>query len=341
MSDHGVYVYRIEGFEPHPNPEVINLGIVKIGGYEVIVNKTQWTFPCLAAYVIPDSLVNTNLEQFGFLAKNAKADGWTRIRISKIQGIFSYGLLVPAPDGAKEGDDVQEILQVKHYEPPISFEDTGSRPAPKIRVNEVEVSVEFSKYDIEGIKNPKFNNAFAEGEEIVAHEKVHGSNTLITSVDGEIFVRSRSNWKKEDENNKWWTALNAHPEVKTFLLENPDLTVYGEIYGAVQNLKYGIPNKVDLILFDMQNSKTKKFLDYDEIVSYQEKYNLPWVPIVYKGPFDLNKIKELIEGDSLIPTAPKGHVMEGVVIRPMKEAEIRKSQRKILKLVSDRYFLKS
>jgi tRNA-binding EMAP/Myf-like protein len=57
---------------------------------------------------------STRLE-FAFLA------GHERIKVKKLRGIVSQGLLVKAPSHAKEGDDVMADLGVRHYVPPADL----------------------------------------------------------------------------------------------------------------------------------------------------------------------------------------------------------------------------
>src|SRR5690606_24026830 len=102
MSTHNVNIIKVEGCEPHPDPETTNLGVVKIGGFNVVVNKTQWNFPCLCAYIEPDSLVNVNRPEFDFLKHITGDKDNYPVPVTNIRGVYSQGLLTPDPEGFQE-----------------------------------------------------------------------------------------------------------------------------------------------------------------------------------------------------------------------------------------------
>jgi hypothetical protein len=61
------------------------------------------------------------------------------------------------------------------------------------------------------------------------------------------------------------------------------------------------------------------------------------VPILYVGPFDIAKVKELTKGNSIL--APSQKVREGVVVKSIENQECYIG-RKMLKFISDEYLLK-
>jgi len=63
-----------------------------------------------------------------------------------------------------------------------------------------------------------------------------------------------------------------------------------------------------------------------------------WVPILYRGPFDLEKILSLVDGPSMVHGAK--HMREGIVIRPVVEREARNLGRVQLKIVSNKFLEK-
>lgn len=64
-----------------------------------------------------------------------------------------------------------------------------------------------------------------------------------------------------------------------------------------------------------------------------------WVPILaYNIPFDLDKIKQMVDGPSTVPGA--NHAREGVVVTPMVERHVTGLGRLILKLVSNSFLEK-
>ena len=119
--------------------------------------------------------------------------------------------------------------------------------------------------------------------------------------------------------------------------QNPDILLYGEVFGQVQSLKYGA-GKADFFFaaFDI--------LDHDRWVDFAEARdrtkNVPgflWVPLAYQGPFDEAVLLTEAEKDSLWPNA--NHLREGIVVKPEKERTNPELGRVQLKIVSNRYFL--
>ena len=63
------------------------------------------------------------------------------------------------------------------------------------------------------------------------------------------------------------------------------------------------------------------------------------VGLRYRGPFDESKLRELAEGESLVPGA--GHIREGIVIKPIIERTTPELGRVQLKMISNKYLTKS
>jgi hypothetical protein len=59
------------------------------------------------------------------------------------------------------------------------------------------------------------------------------------------------------------------------------------------------------------------------------------VPILYKGPYSLDKIKELSKGKAFSGT----HIREGVVVKPVVERTDPRVGRVVLKYLSDDYLM--
>lgn len=73
--------------------------------------------------------------------------------------------------------------------------------------------------------------------------------------------------------------------------------------------------------------------------------NIPIVPILYDGPFNMEKLKEVRDGKTTIfettKLGMKPHIREGIVIKPYIEKEIHYLGRLILKMVSPDYLTRS
>lgn len=319
-STHRVEVIPVV-LESHPNAD--RLEIARIWNYTSCVQKGQFKDGDLAAYIPPDSVVDTTRPEFAFLKKDGRDR--ERIRVKKLRGIISMGLLMPAPEGSEVGQDVAEAMGIVHYEPPDTT--TGGEnvsPPPGYHPN----------YDVDTLY--RYVHLFQEGEQVIATEKIHGANGRWVCIDGQMYCGSRNLWKKEDDKSVWWRALRRNPEVERFCREHPDMTVYGEVYGWVQSLRYGKnPGEVDIAVFDLLRGTEWIAVE----AARKMAPDLPWVPIVYAMPFHAETIFESADGPSLIPNAH--HEREGIVVKPLTERIDPEIGRVQLKVVSNSYLEKA
>lgn len=327
---HQVFVVPVE-IQDHPNGQEI--GIVQIDGYIVVVNKEQWKNKTMGAFCPPESILPDKPE-YAWLGDTEKK---RTVKAKKIRGVISYGLLVDAPEGSKVGDDVTEILNVRHYEP-----DEGVSLSTKADSSYAPKGIVVPKYDVEALR--KTVRLF-ENLEIVATEKVHGSSSKFLYKDGEVFIGSRNRWVKDDGENIWSRAYRKNPQIEKFLKENEGLVLFGEVYGNVKNFHYGMkPGDIDFVAFDVMRNGA--WVAYDEFIDLMSKYNILTPPVLYEGIFDLDKLNEIIETDSRLSWFNAGkktnHIMEGVVVRPKHQELFDYRHGRVTgKLVSYRYYNKT
>jgi RNA ligase (TIGR02306 family) len=325
VSTHSVDVIRIDAIEPHPNAD--QLGLVRVGGYTVCVRKADWKVGDLAAYIEPDYVVPERPE-YAFLGAREKD---RRVKVKRLRGVMSMGLLMPAPEGSREGDNVMELLGITRYEPPIEpprgqCTMTGTSAwseAPHASLGHL------PKYDLENWR--KVRRVLVTGERVFVTEKIHGANARFAFRDGRMWCGSRNEWKAEGD-NAWWNALRSSPWVEEYCRENPTHVVYGEAFGWVADLRYGHqPGEVSFRVFDVMTPNGWMGF-YDLTLAFHPKYR---VPLLYIGHYTDAVVEELADFDSHIPGA--NHLAEGVVIKPMEERYDPRFGRVALKLVSNRY----
>lgn len=319
IAEHTCDVVEIK-LELHPNAD--SLSLVMVGDFQCAVRTEDWKDGNLAIYIPPDSVV-PETKEFEFLGKHR------RIKARKLRGEWSVGLLIPAPTGAEIGDDYMERLGIVHYEPQVHghFTTGGDNVAAPRKGD-------FPKYDVLNFR--KYSDCFVEGEEVIVTEKIHGGNGRFVCIDDVMYAGSRRYWKKEDPNNLWWKALEQNPVLDAWLRHNQNLAVFGEVFGQVQNLKYGsIQGQIFFAAFDILRGN--QWLDYDE--AYEIGAPLIWVPLIYRGPFNKELLLEFAEGDSKWPGAD--NIREGVVVKPIHERTDRRIGRVQLKIVSNTYLSKS
>ncbi|MCH7604966.1 RNA ligase (ATP) [Patescibacteria group bacterium] len=314
-STHKVEVVAVT-LQDHPNADT--LSVVKVFGYSVCVRTEDWQGVDKGAYIPPDSIV-PDLPEYEFLGKHK------RIRVKRLRGVISMGMLMPAPEGSELGDDVAEKMQVTHYEPSMTFRSGGDSETPP--------RIYSPKYDVETFY--RYPELIKPGEMVVATEKIHGANARFVWFEDRMWCGSKTTWRKQDESSAWWKALKFNTSLENFCKENPGIVVYGEVYGPVQKLKYGTASQIKVAVFDL--------LRKDEWIPYLEAKKLApgldWVPEIYVGPFDEEKMRALADGQSLIKTAD--HVREGIVVKPLEERQDLQIGRVQLKLVSNAYLEKA
>jgi hypothetical protein len=135
--------------------------------------------------------------------------------------------------------------------------------------------------------------------------------------------------------------------------------VYGEIFGNIQELKYGMPQGEAFRVFDIWDGR--RFMDHSEKVEAMRKAMVPsfieklwmyltfnpdymnpiddwadhYVPILYVGRYSKALVEEYMNGKTTIGGAE--HVREGIVIKPVKEIWHQHIGRLVLKAVSPDY----
>ena len=146
---------------------------------------------------------------------------------------------------------------------------------------------------------------------------------------------------KPARSNTWWSMADYYG-LEELLRDYEDLIVFGEIYGAVQDLNYGVPKGENrFCVFDMFDIQQSRYLDYDEMVDQARDFGLPTAPMLYRGPWKTS-LRDLAEGKTTIKAGDEAvdQIREGVVIRPAKERTDPRVGRVVLKHVGQGYLLR-
>lgn len=315
MSEFHINVVRLGDFNPHPNADVLD--ITKVFDYQVISRRGTFKPGDLAVYIPVDSVL-PDTEEWHFMAP-VNSDGSVRFQVGnvpqkyriveakKIRGIFSQGMLAPLPPGDwNVGDDVCEAMGITKYEPPVPMTMGGEcEAAPKGWI--------FPVYtDVEGLR--RYPNVLTLGEEVVLTEKIHGANARYVHDGERLWVGSHTQIKKQDTSNMWWQvafALNLEQK----LAMAPMKVFFGEVYGQVQDLKYGVKTGSMFRVFDVYDVKEQRYLDYVDACKLIEDCGLERVPQLYMGPWNPDELNPMCEGSSTLAD----NVREGFVVKPLKE----------------------
>ena len=335
MSEFHVNAVRLGPFNKHPNAD--SLDITKVFDYTVIAKQGNFKEGDLVAYVPIDSVVPDN-DEWHWLAP-LNQDGSERfpvgqvpekyrvIEAKKIRGIFSQGCLSPLPPGEwKEGDDVREAMGITKYEPPVPMTTSGEcEPAPRGWV--------FPVYtDIEGMR--RYPHILQAGEPVVLTEKIHGANARYVHDGERLWAGSHTQIKRRDPGVLWWTVALAEG-LEEKLAKAPMHVFFGEVYGQVQDLKYGVKAGAKFRCFDVYDVKAQKYLDFGPAFQLAESVGIPWVPILYAGAWK-PELAELCEGKSTLAD----NVREGFVARPTIERWNEEVGRVVLKRHGEGYLLR-
>lgn len=320
MSTFACEVVEIKGLMKHPNAD--SLSITPIFGYPVVVRTTDFKEGDKAVYIPVDAIVPLEHPKFSFLQK-------ARIRASRLRGVFSMGLLVPADEDMKLGDNVAERLGVtKWEEPDPTISNKGNL---KLAGDAESVPFLFVTYtDIENMR--RWPDIFQPGDPVVITEKLHGANSRFIYKDGRLWVGSHHTAKKVSDSNMWWKLAREY-SLEEKLSKYPDIFLFGEAYGRVQDLHYGHEDgKASLAFFDAFDLKTGVYLDWDKLKAICNDLQLPLVPPMYEGGWSPDLVN-LADGMS----AKGDNIREGIVVKSLMETFDMRIGRKILKFVSEDY----
>jgi RNA ligase (TIGR02306 family) len=341
-SDLIVPCARVKSVKVIPDTQ---LSVVEILGWQVVTRTdTNPQVGELRVYIPPDAILPQKfVDEHGILYLKKG----NRVGQIRLQGEMSFGMSLPNTWGFEEGEDVSEKLGITKYEPPPKNVDGDQ---------ETDHPLFISYCNIENFRN--FPDIFEEGEEVVALEKVEGTNSRVGLVQvyfadvGDIKVeymigshntRRKSTLPSEKMNLYEFPlgSLSIKRALRDIMMIRDAKAVifFGEIFGAgvpngAKSMRYGRKDK-DYCLFDIYVDGN--YLDWDDLRVCATEYNLPLAPILYRGPFS----RDVLEKYANQPTAlmdENPHLSEGVTIRPIKERRYSKNNRRlILKYKSQAY----
>lgn len=374
-AHHKVPVVKIKEVNVHPNADMLE--IIPIEGFQAVVRKGDFKPGDLAYYIYPDSVVPVREEfAFLWKDKTIPGEEppikYRRISAKKLRKEWSEGLLMPLSGitgglvhnekmsygWIKEGDDISDALGVTHYEPPEPADLGGAnergpkRPrslkgwlyfvywkflglfgvwTPLASSNEKGPKFDKPYYDVENLKN--YKDLFNPGEDVLVTEKIHGCQGKYIYQDGHMYAGSRNNWKSKTSKCVWRKCLDQNPWIEEWCKSNQGYTLYGEVF-PVQGEKfmYGCkPGEIKFRVFDILGPnevwQSARFTDVG--------HNC--VPELWSGPFDMDKMKELASGKSVLDNKT---IREGIVIKPRIERHVRGLGRLKLKLINNEYLEK-
>lgn len=351
-------VVQITKLDPVPKSDALD--ITTVFETPVIVRRGQMKVGDLAVYIPVESLIPMTKPQFQGLGIKTEREIY-RVKAVRLRGTYSEGLLVPYAqsngaafsDQAAIGKDMAEAWGITKYEEPEEpLKLNGKVGTPATR------DLPWApRYNVESIL--KNRDAVPDGTMVQVTEKIHGCNARFVWDGSELHVGSHNVWKKalykdgpwvrkfkafinkfrrlfpdpEPQNDDvWWQAAKDNDMARA-LKNIPMHVVYGEVFGKVQDLKYGMDEGTSFRVFDIYDAKEKKWLNPTVTEDLCKLLDLDHVPVLYKGPYSKEAVDGLRGGQS---TLHGGTIREGIVIKLLDN----QGRNSALKYVSEAYKLR-
>lgn len=338
---------------PHPNAD--RLEIAKVYGFSVVVQKDKYKAGDAIVYVPIDSILPPEMEALIFPKDSKITLHKSRVRQIKIRSFYSQGMILNPEDlypldksypnvfGVVSYEtDLSLTLNITKYEPPAPQVNT---PGAKGQRNKKKDNSYFRKFN--GVTNIKWCPYQFKDEEVVIQEKIHGSHIRFAKAPFE----PNTLWKKilhffrltpkfEEVYGSNNVELTNKLRKKSFYggdiyadvlakynafdkLEDGEF-VHGELYGpGIQTgYEYGLKEHA-LIIFDVRvlnPDNTQRWLNPEEAEVFCHSRGFDFVPVLYKGPFSEEVVKQHTSGPSVL--CPKEKVREGCVVKSRHNYDI-------------------
>lgn len=359
MSSLKVEVVLIDEILPHPNAD--RLEIVRIAGWNCVVRKGEYHANQKVVYIPIDAILPFKLESKLFPPGSKIKLEKSRVRTIKLRGAIFQGIVTTLDELGLEpftavGEDVSKELDITKYEPPVRSTPgllRGNMLSPK------KGNPDFRKYtDIENFKY--YNTLFTPEDRVRVSEKLHGTSVryaLLPAVANTLWKKFKKfvgflpkyefclgsrNVQLQDKlvykgfyDSNVYARVAIQEDIRNKLV--PGEAIYGEIVGSgiQKGYTYGCGSgEHKFFVYDVM--RDGRWLGFAELVEFCWSRDLKLVPLLYTGPFNIEFIAPLRDGDSLIG---EQKVREGIVIKTVAEKPCIIG-RSVLKFVSDAYLLK-
>lgn len=312
----------------------------KIGGWTVVVKKSEFQVGDLCVYLEIDSFLPETDYRFQFLMNHKitwNGHHGARLKTIKLRGQVSQGLALPLKNfpevaqdynGEQQDQDFSELLNVLKWEPVINAQLAG-----KVRGN---FPSQIHKTDQERAQNI-VGKIFADLDRVYeVSVKLEGSSMTVANIDGDIQVCSRNMSLRLDDEGNAFIKTADNSGALDIINQHPNFAFQGEIMGpGVQGNHEGF-TELRYYIFDIFNIKEGIYLPPEDRFNFISDYStqLDHVPILeYKSlrQLGITNIDELIayaDGPSI-----NHKNREGLVFKAMDSDFT-------WKIISNRYLLK-
>lgn len=353
MSELKCEVVEIEVL-PHENADALELA--KVGDYLSVVQKGKYKTGDKVVYIPEQAELPTPLVKEMGLEGKLAGKHQNRVKAIKLRGVLSQGLVHPAKDEWEIGQDVRKELCITKWVPPVPVDLEGLVDTYDFQF----------KFDPENIK--KYPDIIEEGEEVCYLEKIHGTFCKVTLLPenkrkdtmlrGKFAVCSKRHAHQgiyfldlpENKNNVYLRAVkNTGVHVKLeklveslsgleYFYPNCIISLVGEAYGKVQDLKYGVNGDVGFRAFGICIDG-KKYLNIGQFLAACDEFGIETAPVLYCGPHTKEVLEKHTTGKEQV-SGQETNIREGLVVYPAKEREHPEIGRVFLKSISEKYLLR-
>lgn len=344
---------RIQDIQPIKDKDRIELATIE--NYPVIVEKGKHKVGDLVVYVFYDTVLPQRPE-FEFL----RARCWSkmyqgfRIRNMSMAGHYSSGIIfgldiLPTNFFIEEGKEVSEVLGIQKYDPEERLE---SLQAPEVKWNflrnhpivlflsryewfrrlvfkkrtrVVKYPVTVQKSDEENIEKVYEHHSTKNKEHTwYITEKMEGQagTWLLLGTKRKYMVFSRNMLRSPNGSGTWETIGREYNLHKILKSEKENYAIQGEICGpGIQGNIYEF-DKLTLFVYKVTDTVTGKALNYQGLLEFCAKHNLPMVPLISKDVVLPDNIEKVLKTGTGKSTVNNKVPREGVVWRSTTDQNV-------------------
>jgi len=331
-------IQMIESIESIPNADMIDKA--KVMGWDVVVKKGEFKPGDPVVFFEVDAILPDGEPWAEFMRPRK-----FRVKTCKLRGVLSQGLALPIdilpetwevlkenecrscgdvvsteaivenPRTYDAGTDVTHVIKVKKYVVPEHHGGAkmgaaiGSFPS-RLAHKTDEIRIQSALEVIEELKgNPFYMTVKCDGT----------SGTFVHDGE-EFFACSRNFQKREDETNVYWQVVKKYNLQEKFKVV-PKFAVQGEICGPGIQANRLMLKDIDLFVFNVYNSETRRYLDYHDFIKFCADHELQTVPI--EGVVDGDELESFDYSLEAWLERARGKYngtsknREGIVVRPL------------------------
>lgn len=308
-------IRKIDEINPIDGADAIE--VATVGGWKVVVRKSEYSVGDLAVYCEIDSWIPSTIAPFltkpGHFPKVYEGVEGERLKTVKLRGQLSQGLLlnldnvIPETNSFAEGDDVSEYLNIQKWEMAVPAQLAGQVKGnfPSLIPKTDQERVQNLVKELEGIGDMEFE----------VTEKLEGSSMTCYLIDGEFGVCSRNMDLKRDENNSFWAVAIAEDIEAKMRQVGDNFAIQGELIGpGIQGNIYKL-SKPEFHVFDIYDINEGVYLKPDIRRKTIANMRLNHVPVINPEWVPPNSIDGILEAAEGKATFNPQQEREGIVFK--------------------------